>query len=98
MAEDNEAKGSRRRGIAAGLGLTGAGLLAGAPGAQAAMEVAQVADSDARVGVLAFIFLPALAWVGFNIAGVWCPYIVVHWVIGISTAPAKNQLDKMSQK
>lgn len=109
MAEDNETKGSRRRGIAAGLGLTGAGLLAGTPSAQAAMEVAQVADNDARLGVLAFIFLPALAWVAFNIAGgLWCEDTglgVMHscWCVcstppSSHTAPAKNQLDKMSQK
>ena len=71
MLEDKDDTPRRRRGIAAGLGLTGASLLAGAPSAQAAMELAQVADNDARLGVLAFIFLPALAWVAFNIAGVW---------------------------
>ncbi len=73
-----------KRSVAAGLGLTAAALLANAPSAQAAMEIAQVADGDGRVGILGFIFLPALAWVAFNIAGVlWVSGVCVEWVGGM---------------
>jgi photosystem II PsbY protein len=36
--------------------------------AQAAVELANVAASDNRLGTLSLLFLPALGWVAFNIA------------------------------
>lgn len=34
--------------------------------AQAAVELANVAASDSRLSTIAFLFLPALGWVGYN--------------------------------
>ena len=65
---NNTTKG-KKRGIAAGLGLTAAGLLA-AQSAEAATEVAQLADGDGRLGLLLTLFVPVVGWVAFNIAQV----------------------------
>merc|ERR1719329_561437 len=54
----------KSKGLAAGLGLSAAALLA-APSAQAATEVAQIADD--RLGIFFLLFGPVLGWVGFNI-------------------------------
>jgi len=53
--------------IAAGVGLSAASMLV-AENADAAQEVAQLAG-DNRIGALLALFVPAVAWVGFNIAG-----------------------------
>ncbi|CAI5482130.1 unnamed protein product [Closterium sp. Yama58-4] len=55
-----------KKGIAAALGLGAAGLLA-APQAEAAQQIAELADSDNRAGALLLVLLPALGWVLFNI-------------------------------
>ncbi len=57
-----------KRSVAGALGLGMAGLMASAP-AQAATEIMQVADSDNRATLLLTLFVPALGWVLFNIAG-----------------------------
>ncbi len=44
--------------------------------AHAVSEVAQLAASDNRVGIIATLFLPALGWVAFNI-GTFTPVMVV---------------------
>ena len=59
-------KASKRRSVGAALGLGAAALLA-APQADAATELMQVAASDNRVGIIALLLLPVLAWGGFNI-------------------------------
>jgi photosystem II PsbY protein len=70
MSEKNEknAKSTKKRGLAAGLGLGAASLLA-AQSAEAAQQVADLAASDNRLGILALLAVPALGWVGFNILG-----------------------------
>ncbi|CAI5506029.1 unnamed protein product [Closterium sp. Naga37s-1] len=55
-----------KKGVAAALGLGAAGLLA-APHAEAAQQIAELADSDNRAGALLIVLLPALGWVLFNI-------------------------------
>jgi len=57
---------SRRRGVAGAIGLGAASLLM-AENAEAATELAQMAASDNRLGLLATLFVPALGWVAFNI-------------------------------
>lgn len=57
-----------KKGLVAGLGLSAAGLLA-AGGADAATEVAQLAASDNRLGIVLTLFVPVVGWVLFNIAG-----------------------------
>ncbi len=62
MSEVNEkpaAKSSKKRSVAAGLGLGAASLLA-AQSAEAAQQVADLAASDNRAGVLALLAVPAL--------------------------------------
>ena len=59
---------SKKRSVAAGLGLTAATLLA-AQSAEAAQQVADLAAGDSRGGILAGLALPAIGWVLFNIAG-----------------------------
>ena len=56
----------KKRSVAAGLGLGAATLLA-AQSADAATEIATVAASDGRAGLLFLPLLAALGWVGFNI-------------------------------
>jgi photosystem II PsbY protein len=58
----------RSRGLAAGVGL-GAALLLASQKADAAQEVAQLAAGDNRFGIIATLFLPVLGWVLFNIGG-----------------------------
>lgn len=55
-----------QRGVIGALGLGGASLLL-APHADAAQQIANLADSDSRGLVIAGIFLPAIGWVLFNI-------------------------------
>lgn len=43
------------------------GSFLAAGNANAAVEIAQLAGSDNRVGILATLFLPAIGWVLFNI-------------------------------
>ncbi len=52
----------KKRGIAAGLGLGAAGLLAATPAAQAATELTQLAAGDNRANIIFLLFVPALAW------------------------------------
>ena len=59
MQQDAPAKGSKKRGIAAGLGLTAAGLLA-TQSAEAAQQVADLAASDNRFGTIALLAVPVL--------------------------------------
>lgn len=60
-------KATKKRGIASAVGL-GAGLsLMMAETANASTELSQIADSDARLGAIALLFVPALGWVAFNI-------------------------------
>ena len=60
MSEDKPAaKGSKKRGVAAGLGLTAASLLA-AQQADAAQQVADLAASDNRFGTIALLAVPVV--------------------------------------
>jgi photosystem II PsbY protein len=61
-------KVGRKRSVAAGLGLGAASLLA-AQSAEAAQQVADVAASDNRFGIIALLAVPVVGWVGFNILG-----------------------------
>lgn len=54
--------------MATGVAVSTSLLLAATP-VQAAQEVAQLAAQDNRLGAVAFIFVPAIAWVLFNILG-----------------------------
>ena len=66
MGEKNDAapkpKGKGKRGVAVGLGLTAASMMA-VQQADAASEIAQLAGADSRLAIIAGLFLPALAWV-----------------------------------
>jgi len=62
MSEERE---SAKRSVVSALGL-GASALMLAGSADAATEVAQLAENDGRLGVIATLFVPALGWVGFN--------------------------------
>ncbi|KIZ01880.1 hypothetical protein MNEG_6079 [Monoraphidium neglectum] len=69
MSEMNAApapKAAKRRGVASAVGLGAALSLFAAQHAEAATEVAQLAASDNRLGTIALLFAPAVAWVGFN--------------------------------
>ena len=57
-----------KKGVAAGLGLGAATLLA-AQQAEAAQQVADLAANDGRFGTIALLAVPVLGWVGFNILG-----------------------------
>lgn len=46
-----------------------AGSFLSAGHAQAAVEVANIAASDNRLGILALLAVPVVGWVGFNILG-----------------------------
>lgn len=59
----------KRRGIAGAVGLGAALSLAAAQQADAATEIAQLAAGDGRFGTISLLFLPAIAWVGFNMLG-----------------------------
>jgi hypothetical protein len=54
-----------KKGAAIGVGLSAAGLLAA--GSADAAEVAQLAAGDGRLGLILTIFVPAVAFVAFNI-------------------------------
>ncbi|KAK9807003.1 hypothetical protein WJX72_010408 [[Myrmecia] bisecta] len=56
------------RGLAAGLGLSAAALLA-AQSSDAAEEVAQLAANDNRFAIIATLFLPVVGWVVLNMFG-----------------------------
>ncbi|KAI8476953.1 MAG: hypothetical protein J3K34DRAFT_203010 [Monoraphidium minutum] len=60
------AKAGKRRGVAGAVGLGAALSLAAAQSAEAATEIAQLAAGDNRFGTIALLFVPAIAWVGFN--------------------------------
>ena len=70
MGEKNDAapkpKGKGKRGVAVGLGLTAASMMA-VQQADAASEIAQLAGGDNRLIILATLFVPAIGWVLFNI-------------------------------
>jgi photosystem II PsbY protein len=68
VASGGAKKATKKRGIAAGLGLTAASLMA-AQSAEAAQQVADLAASDNRFGIIALLAVPVLGWVGFNILG-----------------------------
>ena len=83
MGEGTAVAGSnKKRSIAAGLGLGAASLLA-TQNAEAAQQVADLAASDSRVGILAGLALPAIGWVLFNILGERC-----RWRIGLCSRHA----------
>lgn len=59
----------KKRSVVGAIGAGGAALsLLSAEQANAATELAQVAASDGRLGVIGLLFLPVLGWVAFNIA------------------------------
>ncbi|XP_024383068.1 uncharacterized protein [Physcomitrium patens] len=60
------ASSSRKRGVVGALGLGGASMLL-APHADAAQEIANLADSDSRGLIIIGLLLPAIGWVLFNI-------------------------------
>jgi hypothetical protein len=57
-----------KRSVAGALGLGAASLMA-AQSADAVTEIAQLAASDNRAGILLTLLVPVLGWVAFNIAG-----------------------------
>ena len=61
MSEKNEKSASKKRSVAAGLGLGAASLLA-AQNADAAQQVADLAAGDNRVGILATLAVPAVSF------------------------------------
>ena len=61
-------KATKKRGVAAGLGLGAASLLA-AQQADAAQQFADLASSDNRFGTIALLLVPVIGWVLFNILG-----------------------------
>ena len=82
------------RAFNASLGAAAASLLA-TQQASAATEVMQLADRDARFGVVALLFLPVLGWVAFNIGG---PALNQLSEMSKNNVPAiKSQLKKGSQ-
>lgn len=48
---------------------TAAATLLAAGNAQAATEIAQLAERDSRFGIIATLFVPVLGWVAYNIGG-----------------------------
>ncbi|KAF6254379.1 ycf32-related poly protein of photosystem II [Scenedesmus sp. NREL 46B-D3] len=58
--------GRKKRGVAGAVGLGAALSLFAAQNADAATELSQLAASDNRLSTISLLFLPALAWVGFN--------------------------------
>jgi len=67
MSSDKAAP-SKRRGVAAAMGLAALPLLA-AQQADAAQEMGMLAASDNRAGIILTLLVPVLGWVGFNIFG-----------------------------
>lgn len=61
----NKMKGTK--GLVGAIGLGGASSLLLAPQADAAQEIAQLADNDSRGLALLLILIPAIGWVVFNI-------------------------------
>ena len=72
MSDEAPAAKGRKRGVAAGLGLTAAGLMA-TQSAEAAQQVADLAASDNRFGTIALLAVPVIGWVLFNILGECVP-------------------------
>jgi photosystem II PsbY protein len=62
-------KVTKKKSVGAAIGLTAAASMLAVESANAATEFAQVAATDSRVGVILTLFVPAVAWVGFNIFG-----------------------------
>ena len=56
----------KKRSIASAVGLGAAASMLMVQNAEAATQVAQLAESDSRVAVIGTLFLPVLGWVGFN--------------------------------
>ena len=59
-------KNTKKRALIGGVGITAA-MLAAAPSAEAAQQVAEVADG--RLGIFFLLFGPVVGWVAFNILG-----------------------------
>ena len=69
--------------------------MAAVQSADAAADVMQLAERDARFGVVALLFLPVLGWVAFNIGG---PAINQLSEMSRNNTPAiKSQLKKGGQ-
>ena len=66
--EDMQKVNTKKRGVAAGVGLSAAALLGMPAPADAAMELANTAGVDLRV-VIFGAFVPVLGWVAYNILG-----------------------------
>jgi photosystem II PsbY protein len=64
--DDMNVKNSKKKGVAAGIGLSAAGLLGMPEQANAATELMQTAGIDARILIFG-AFVPVLGWVGYNI-------------------------------
>ncbi len=65
-ASDPSARDVKKRSIASAVGLGAAASMLMVPSAEAATQIAQLAESDSRVAVIGTLFLPVLGWVGFN--------------------------------
>eukprot|EP00878_Enallax_costatus_P047074 GHUV01057454.1.p1 GENE.GHUV01057454.1~~GHUV01057454.1.p1 ORF type:complete len:148 (-),score=56.42 GHUV01057454.1:55-498(-) len=65
-AEAVGAVSRKKRSVAGAVGLGAALSLFAAQQADAAAEIAQLAASDNRFGTISLLFVPALAWVAFN--------------------------------
>ena len=59
---------AKKKGVAAGLGLSAAALLGMPEQADAATELMQTAGLDARI-IIFGAFIPVLGWVAYNILG-----------------------------
>ena len=59
---------AKKKGVAAGVGLSAAALMGMPEAADAATEAMQLADLDARIAIFG-AFVPVLGWVGYNILG-----------------------------
>jgi photosystem II PsbY protein len=62
MQTDN----AKKKGVAAGVGISAAALMGMPEAADAATEAMQLADIDARIAIFG-AFVPVLGWVGYNI-------------------------------
>jgi photosystem II PsbY protein len=66
--EDMQKAAAKKKGVAAGLGLSAAALLGMPEQADAATELMQTAGLDARI-IIFGAFVPVLGWVAYNILG-----------------------------
>ncbi|KAG2431767.1 hypothetical protein HXX76_009263 [Chlamydomonas incerta] len=69
QAQLDQMDAKNKRAVPAAIGMGAAASLLFAQSAEASTEIATLAASDNRVGILATLLVPVLGWVGFNIFG-----------------------------